>query len=61
MKHVLVPIEATKTIAELLLQAASDDMILSLEDAEAVWRELVCVAALETEEGRDFFVKANQQ
>lgn len=42
---VTVPIECPSEVSALLFQASRDSMILSSEDAAAVWKELVCVAA----------------
>jgi len=50
MKQLLVPTEAPKSVKYLLFQASRDGFLTSEEDAAAVWKELVCVAAVEDEE-----------
>ena len=62
MKHLLVPIEAPNNVKYLLWQAAFRDRLIETEeDAAAVWKELICVAGLETDEARAYNIKELQK
>jgi hypothetical protein len=46
IENLTVPVEAPQEIAYLLHQASRDGCLSSQEDAKAVWKELVSVAAM---------------
>jgi hypothetical protein len=50
MIELIVRMEANEAVAYLLYQAARDGMIESTEDAKAVWKELISIAAMDVPE-----------
>jgi hypothetical protein len=56
----LVPLDAPKNIAALLWQAVRDNCIENENDAAAVWKELVAVAAIEVPENHQKMLGGTQ-